>query len=73
MLQRPSPHFANSPNLSDISRDEVDALQASCREIAAKGGEVGEIANRILNVSLTLDALNAKADEFLSRYRSSAA
>lgn len=69
MLPRPGPQSATASAMPEISRDEVNALQASCREIAAQGGEVGEIANRILRVSLELDALTAKADGFLSRYR----
>ncbi len=69
MLPRSNPHAATATTIKDISREEVDALQASCREISDQGGEVGEIANRILRVSLELDSLNAKADAFLSRYR----
>ena len=52
MLPRPNPQAATATTMPDILRDEVDALQASCREISAQGGEIGEIANRILGASL---------------------
>ncbi|MEZ5845089.1 MAG: hypothetical protein R3D27_15340 [Hyphomicrobiaceae bacterium] len=45
------------------------AMQASCREIAARGGEYGEIAASILRISEQLNAAIAKADAFLAKYR----
>lgn len=60
-IASPSPQFT-----TDMSREDLDA---ACEAIAARGGETGEIACRILAVSKRFDVLIAQADEFLNRYR----
>ncbi len=65
MLSGPS---LSSPSLqftSDMSREELDD---ACAAIAARGGETGAIAQRILVVASQFDALIAKADTFLAKY-----
>lgn len=48
-----------------MSREELDD---ACAAIAARGGETGAIAQRILVVASQFDALIAKADTFLAKY-----
>lgn len=62
------PHLALEPVAHQHpSKMTVDELDAACRAIAAEGGELGDVATRILAICARFEEINDKLDRFLNR------
>lgn len=65
MIPRATPQTLPFPTPNPFAPEEIADFRNGCEGVASRGGELGQLAERMLRVSETMQALNAKIESFL--------